>query len=132
MNIKELHQAALKAQSKSYAPYSKFYVGAAIIDEHGIIHVGCNIENASYPVGCCAEQSAVSQMIINGGQTIKHILIVGKSGEACSPCGACRQIIFEHGDELTQIHLQSSETQFSSHNISDLLPSAFDGSKLDK
>ncbi len=132
MNIKELHKAAKNAQSKSYAPYSNFHVGAAIIDEHGTIHIGCNIENAAYPVGCCAEQSAVSQMIINGGKKIKHIMIIGKPGVACSPCGACRQIILEHGDKQTQIHLQSNEEKFSTHSISDLLPNAFDHSNLDK
>ncbi len=132
MSLKKLHQAAKKAQDKSYAPYSQFHVGAAIIDEQGIIHIGCNIENAAYPIGCCAEQSAVSQMIVNGGQTIKHILIIGSSGEACPPCGACRQIILEHGDKETQIHLETSAGQFNTQSIDDLLPNAFDGSKLDK
>jgi len=131
MNLKQLHKAALKAQSMSYAPYSKFNVGAALIDEHDNIYSGCNVENAAYPISCCAEQSAVSQMIVNGGQTIKQILIIGKSGEACPPCGACRQVILEHSDHTTQIHLESSEKQFTTLSINDLLPNAFDGSKLD-
>ncbi len=132
MNLKHLHQTALAAQEKAYAPYSNFYVGAAIIDENGMIHSGCNIENAAYPIGCSAEQSAVSQMIINGGKHIKHILIIGKSGEKCPPCGACRQIIAEHGDTETQIHLESAIGDFSNHSISELLPDAFDHTKLAK
>ncbi|VAW45886.1 Cytidine deaminase [hydrothermal vent metagenome] len=83
-------------------------------------------------MGCCAEQSAVSQMIVNGGQTIKHILVIGKAGEICPPCGACRQIILEHGDRETQIHLETSAGQFSTQSINDLLPDAFDHSKLDQ
>lgn len=132
MNFKNLHQAAQKAQLKAYAPYSKFYVGAAIIDDQGLIHSGCNVENAAYPIGCCAEQSAVAQMIVNGGKTIKHILIIGQAGRSCPPCGACRQIILEHGDQQTQIHLETSAGQFSTQSIDDLLPDAFDYSKLDK
>ena len=90
------------------------------------------VENAAYPIGCCAEQSAVAQMIINGGRTIKHILVVGKAGETCPPCGACRQIIAEHGDSHTQIHLEISAGQFSTQSINDLLPDAFDHSQLKK
>ncbi|MCX7553506.1 cytidine deaminase [Marinicella sp. S1101] len=132
MNIDDLYQAALTAKEKAYAPYSKFKVGAAIIDENGQVHSGCNVENAAYPLGCCAEQSAVSQMIINGGSTIQHILIVGKSGESCPPCGACRQIIFEHGNKNTQVHLESQNGSFDQKNIFDLLPEAFDHLQLDK
>jgi cytidine deaminase len=131
MTVKELFQAAKKAHKKAYAPYSKFYVGAAILDEHGQIHIGCNVENAAYPVGCCAEQSAVSQMIINGGKSIKEILIIGQKGQPCPPCGACRQIIFEHGDANTQVHLETAQSSFSSRSIKDLLPEAFDHSFLD-
>lgn len=132
MNIDALHQAALSAKEKAYAPYSHFKVGAAIIDENGQIHSGCNVENAAYPLGCCAEQSAVSQMIINGGSIIQHILIVGKSGESCPPCGACRQIIFEHGNNSTQVHLESQNGAFNRKNIIELLPEAFDHLQLDK
>lgn len=128
----KLYQAAKKAQDMAYAPYSKFYVGAAICDERGNIHSGCNIENAAYPIGCCAEQSAVAQMIVNGGTTIKHILVLGQTGAACPPCGACRQIIFEHSDSSTQIHLELAPGEFNSRTISQLLPEAFHHSQLDK
>ena len=73
--LDNLIDAAKQARSRAYAPYSQFKVGAALMDENGNIHQGCNVENASYPIGCCAEQSAVSQMILSGGshiQTIGH------------------------------------------------------------
>ncbi len=130
--IDELYQAAIAAQGNAYAPYSGFVVGAAICDEQGHIHQGCNVENAAYPIGCCAEQSAVSQMMVNGGRVIKHILVLGQSGHACPPCGACRQIIFEHSDGETQIHLETDVKKFNSRSISQLLPEAFHHSQLDK
>jgi cytidine deaminase len=128
----KLFKAAKQAHKQAYAPYSKFHVGAAIRDENNVIHIGCNVENAAYPVGCCAEQSAVSQMIVNGGKVIKDILIIGKKGEPCPPCGACRQIIFEHADENTVIHLETVNGEFSSRSISEILPEAFDHSFLVK
>ncbi len=127
-----LKQAALKARNTAYAPYSEFKVGAAILDEQGVIHSGCNVENAAYPLGCCAEQSAVSHMIIGGGKQIKQILIVGRAGEACPPCGACRQIILEHGDGNTLVHLEAGAGHFSTRPLSALLPEAFDHSQLSK
>jgi len=132
MKQSELFNAAKIAHKKSYSPYSKFKVGAAIMDNQGHIHMGCNVENAAYPIGCCAEQSAVSQMIVNGGTKIEEILIIGKKGQACPPCGACRQIIFEHGYQHTQVHLETSPGQFITKSISDLLPEAFDHSYLEK
>jgi cytidine deaminase len=132
MNLKDLHLTAQKAQKQAYAPYSNFYVGAAIVDEQGVIHSGCNVENAAYPIGCCAEQSAVAQMIVNGGHTIKQILIIGKAGVTCPPCGACRQIISEHGDNETQIHLETAPGQFSTQSINDLLPDAFRHTQLEQ
>jgi len=132
MKPEELYPHAKKAQSQAYAPYSKFPVGAAICDEHGHIHIGCNIENAAYPIGCCAEQAAVAQMIVNGGQLIKQILILGQSGVTCPPCGACRQILFEHGDQDTQVYLESGDGEFMVRSVQQLLPDAFDHCQLDQ
>jgi len=132
MNQEKLIKAAKKAQKSAYAPYSNFKVGAVILDEKDQIHMGCNVENAAYPIGCCAEQSAVSQMIINGGKRIKHILIVGQAGQACPPCGACRQIIFEHGDENTLIFLETGNGEFNERSLEQLLPEAFHHSQLAK
>ncbi len=132
MNLEPLYLAAQKAQQKAYAPYSNFKVGVAILDENNAIHSGCNVENAAYPIGCCAEQSAVSQMVLNAGTQIQHILILGKDGLPCPPCGACRQIIAEHGNDGTQIHLENTKGEFTSQTIKELLPNAFDHRLLDK
>ncbi|TDR18493.1 cytidine deaminase [Marinicella litoralis] len=132
MKLEALFEAAKMAHKKAYSPYSNFKVGAAILDDQDQVHIGCNVENAAYPIGCCAEQSAVSQMIVNGGTKIKDILVIGKKGQACPPCGACRQIIFEHGSKETKVHLETSAGKFVSKNIGDLLPDAFDHSHLDK
>ncbi|MFC3193463.1 cytidine deaminase [Marinicella sediminis] len=130
----QLYQAAKQAQDKAYAPYSHFRVGAAILDNNQQITAGCNVENAAYPIGCCAEQAAVAHMIMSGGQAIDHILIVGGDGQPCPPCGACRQIIFEHGHMETMVYLEQPDNQgnFTARPIKELLPDAFDHSQLAK
>ena len=82
--LKALYQAAKQAQDKAYAPYSRFKVGAAIMDDQQRISAGCNVENAAYPIGCCAEQAAVAHMIMSGSTSIAHILIVGSDGKPWS------------------------------------------------
>lgn len=79
MNEQALIKRLEQAKQMAHAPYSQFKVGALIIDNHGDIHVGCNVENAAYPSGCCAEQSAVSQMVVNSCTQIKTIYIKGSS-----------------------------------------------------
>ena len=91
-----LIKAAISAMGRAYAPYSNFPVGAAILDQDGAIHVGANIENAAYPVGNCAEASAIAAMIMSGQKRIMKIAVAGGNGELlCTPCGACRQRIRE-------------------------------------
>jgi len=132
--LNALYQAAKQAQDKAYAPYSRFKVGAAIMDDQQRISAGCNVENAAYPIGCCAEQAAVAHMIMSGSTSITHILIVGSDGKPCPPCGACRQIIFEHGHPETMVYLENGQGdgQFTARPIKDLLPDAFDHSQLFK
>lgn len=86
---------AVSALDKAYAPYSKHPVGAAIIASDGAIYAGCNVENAAYPLGQCAESTAIGNMVLNGGNAISHIVIAGPGVEACTPCGGCRQKIRE-------------------------------------
>lgn len=86
---------AVGAIENAYAPYSKHPVGSAIIADDGNIYAGCNVENAAYPLGQCAESNAIGNMILNGGRSIVHIVIVGPGVEACTPCGGCRQKIRE-------------------------------------
>ncbi|MEC7362061.1 MAG: cytidine deaminase, partial [Pseudomonadota bacterium] len=84
--------------ARAYAPYSRFPVGAAIRDETGAVHIGANVENAAYPVGNCAEASAIAAMVMAGGTRIAEIAVAGgDGGMLCTPCGACRQRIREFG-----------------------------------
>ena len=91
----KLYEKAKTVMEKAYAPYSKFKVGAAIFDENGKYHVGCNIENAAYPIGNCAEASAISAMIASNGNKIIAISVTGYGNLLCTPCGGCRQRIRE-------------------------------------
>ena len=91
----QLYNRAKAIMEKAYAPYSKFKVGAAIFDENGKYHVGCNIENAAYPIGNCAEASAISAMIASSGNKIIAISVTGYGNLLCTPCGGCRQRIRE-------------------------------------
>ena len=88
--ISELIEKALEAREKAYAPYSKFKVGAAVLTAGGKIYTGCNVENASYPVGICAERVAMSKAVADGETEFTVIAIVGSGENYCMPCGMCR------------------------------------------
>jgi len=124
MNKEALLREALSARERAYAPYSNFYVGAAILDEHGALHLGCNVENAAYPQGSCAEATAIGAMVTGGGTRIARIAVVGGRQEPrpCSPCGGCRQRILEFADEATEIILQDESGNPVVCGIADLLP----------
>ncbi len=114
------------AMQNAYAPYSNYKVGALIISENGAKHVGCNVENASYPQGQCAESSAISAMIVSGDKYIKQIYIMSEDKAGATPCGGCRQRIREFSDSDTLIKLCSSDkTTVKTLSISDLLPHSF-------
>ena len=121
-----LIHSATEAYHHAYAPYSRFSVGAAVRDEHGQIHSGCNVENAAYPSGSCAEEQAIGSMVAQGGRRIREIVIVGRSDAPVTPCGACRQRIREFGDAQTQIHVVDLDRGLQrSYTIEELLPEAF-------
>lgn len=127
MNDEQLLDAARAIRSKAYCPYSKFQVGAAIIDENGKLHVGCNVENAAFPLGNCAEASAISAMLAAGGQRIVTIAVAGGADDtrACPPCGGCRQRIHEFSDKNTRIIFKDNDHQWQTVSIDELLPSSF-------
>ncbi len=95
---KALFDAAKKVRKNAYVPYSNFAVGAAILAENGEIYAGCNVENAAYPEGNCAELIAIGAMVGAGQRKIKRIYIVGAGGDPVTPCGGCRQRIREFGE----------------------------------
>jgi cytidine deaminase len=96
INWAELKAAAISALDNSYAPYSKFPVGAAALTESGKIITGANIENASYGLGLCAECSLVSELFRVGGGKLVAFACVDKHGNELMPCGRCRQLLYEH------------------------------------
>ena len=123
----QLIDAAKKVRPNAHAPYSGYLVGAALIDETGTLHTGCNVENAAFPEGTCAEANAIGSMVAAGGKRIVAIAAVGGSDEieACTPCGGCRQSILEFADENTRIILIGKGKQIDSYSIDELLPAGF-------
>lgn len=117
--------AARKAMKHAYAPYSQFKVGAAMVTSKGKVFSGCNVENASYGLSNCAERTAIFAAIAESGPEldIRAIAVVNDQGVPCSPCGACRQVIYEFGPNAT-VYFQSSTGWRESH-ITRLLPEGF-------
>jgi cytidine deaminase len=117
--------ATQEAMNKAYAPYSNYPVGALIVTDNGNTYTGCNVENASYPLGNCAEASAIASMVIAGEKKIKMIYIMTKNDEGGIPCGGCRQRIREFSDSNTQIMMCSPDGVQQRINLSELLPNSF-------
>jgi len=126
MTDRDLIAAALVARAKAYAPYSQFLVGAAIRDEEGRIHSGCNVENAAYPLGTCAEAGAVAAMVLAGGRQIVAVAIAGAGGGLVTPCGGCRQKLREFGGGDLIIHICDEHGSLRrSFSLQELLPYSF-------
>lgn len=122
----KLINAAIAAMGRAYAPYSKFPVGAAILDETGAIHIGANVENAAYPVGNCAEASAIAAMVMAGQKRIVKIAVAGGDGDLlCTPCGACRQRIREFGGQDTPVMVCGPDGIQRLFTLGELLPESF-------
>lgn len=103
MPLDTLFAAAKAVRERGYAPYSGFQVGAAILSRQGHTYLGCNVENAAFPSGTCAEQAAIAAMIAAGEKHIAAIAIIGSAAEPCFPCGACRQRLREFADGETRV-----------------------------
>jgi cytidine deaminase len=123
----QLHEAATDTMRKAYAPYSKFPVGVAGLVDDGRIVTGCNVENASYGLGLCAECGMVSALIASGGGRLIAVYCVDAHGTALAPCGRCRQLLQEHGGTELQVMGESGVV-----TMAELLPWAFDASELDR
>ncbi|MBF9233709.1 cytidine deaminase [Microvirga alba] len=120
-----LFHAARAVQAKAYAPYSRFKVGAAIMTPDGKIFAGCNVENAAYPVGSCAEGGAISAMVASGESRIAAIVVMGEGDSLVTPCGGCRQRIREFAAPDTAIHVAGPEGIRKSFTLDELLPFSF-------
>ena len=120
-----LYIKASKIMEAAYVPYSKFKVGAAILDENDNYHVGCNVENAAYPIGNCAEASAISSMIMSKGTKIIAIAVTGYGDMLCTPCGGCRQRNREFASLNTPIIIGNEKKIQKIFTLKDLLPYSF-------
>ena len=122
---KRLIELSYEMMLNAYAPYSNFSVGAAILSESDKLFGGCNVENAAYPEGTCAEAGAISAMIAGGCKTIKEIYVVSKSENIVSPCGGCRQKIREFSSDQTKIFLCNIQWDYKLFSLNELLPFSF-------
>lgn len=119
----DLLEAAWSVFARAYAPYSGFSVGAALRDEQGRVHVGANVENGSYGLSRCAEQSAVQTMASSGGRRVGEVVVVAKAEPAATPCGACRQVLAEFGPEA-RVYLVNEHGAWRT-SVAALLPAGF-------
>jgi cytidine deaminase len=124
-NVEALFAAAMDAFANAYAPYSHFPVGAALMTPQGEIYSGCNVENAAYPQGACAEAGAISAMARAGGRRIAEIVVVGGGTGLCTPCGGCRQRLREFASADTPIHIAGPDGVRASFTLAQLLPESF-------
>lgn len=131
-----LIRTALSARKLAYVPYSHYAVGAALLCPDGTVYSGCNIENASYPVCCCAERAALFSAVAQGQRRFSAIAVVGGNEhetaplrEFAYPCGVCRQALLEFGWDI-KIIVAKSETDYNEHVLRDLLPHGFSGAAM--
>ena len=124
--MRDLIEAAMAARKKSHAPYSKFYVGAAMRDEMGRVHAGANMENAAYPQGWCAECSAIAHLVMAGGTRIAEVAVLGNGDALCTPCGGCRQKIREFAKGDVKFHCCTEKgVLLKTFTLDELLPASF-------
>lgn len=123
--LQALFHAAKAAQARAYAPYSAFKVGAAVATPSGQIFAGCNVENAAYPTGTCAEEAAIAAMVAGGERRIAAILVLGEGEALVTPCGACRQRIREFADPDAPVHIADVKGIRHTFRLEALLPFSF-------
>lgn len=139
MNHKELIKEAFIARESSYAPYSKFHVGAALLTSDGKVYRGCNIESASQTPSCCGERTAFFKAVSSDERDFKAIAIVGAAADTpkdefdyCAPCGVCRQVMAEFCDlDDFEVILAKNEDEYMVYSVNDLLPISFTGKNLE-
>jgi cytidine deaminase len=129
----DLMAAARAARDNAHAPYSGFRVGAAVRGASGRVYAGCNVENAAYPQGQCAEASALGALVLAGERRIVEVLVLaGEAGDGvlCTPCGGCRQRLREFGGPATRIHVCGPEGPRAAFTLGELLPHSFGPANL--
>lgn len=130
-HLKYMIERAAAVRGHAHAPYSGFHVGACIRAESGRLYSGCNIENAAYPQGQCAEATAIGAMVSGGDTKIVEILVMGDGARLCTPCGGCRQRMSEFAGPATPVHICDPEGLRQTIPLGDLLPYAFVADNLE-
>jgi cytidine deaminase len=125
-----LLETATKARQNAHAPYSKFKVGAAIRSASGVIYAGCNVENAAYPEGTCAEAGAISAMVAAGETTIAEVLIIAGTDTPITPCGGCRQRLKEFAAPDVIVRMATLNGEQLEMTMGELLPGAFNHTSI--
>jgi len=128
----ELMKSAFEGQKHAHAPYSKKYIGAAVLMDNGKIYNGCNVENASYGGTVCAERVAIFKAVSEGAKHIKEVMVVSSEQNPWPPCGFCRQVIAEFASDETKVHLANPQGQSRSLLFTELFPEAFGPAHLSK
>jgi cytidine deaminase len=123
--LPEMLAAARAARERAHAPYSRFAVGCALLDEHGRIHAGCNVENAAYPQGVCAEAGAISALVLAGGTRIAGVVVVGAASDPVTPCGGCRQKLREFAADDVAVVCADVNAVRARYTLGALLPASF-------
>lgn len=132
IDAKALVEQAIRARQNAYAPYSRFQVGAALLDADGHIHHGCNVENAAYGPTNCAERTALFRAVADGKspRSFAALAVVGDTAEPISPCGVCRQVMAELCAPDMPVYLANLKGEVAKTTVAELLPGAFTESSL--
>jgi cytidine deaminase len=126
-----LRERALSVMERAYAPYSKFKVGAALLASDGSVSEGCNVENASYPVGFCAERGALASAVARGSQRFEIVVIATEAEDPAPPCGMCRQMLHEFSPNLLVVTVTRGGRE-ARWSLDELLPNAFTPHSLER
>lgn len=129
--LTRLRERALAAMERAYAPYSEFRVGAALLATDGSVTEGCNVENASFPAGLCAERAAVAAAVTRGNRTFEAVMIATEAEEPTPPCGICRQVLMEFSPHLVVLGVTRGGRE-ARWMLDELLPQAFTPHSMDR
>ncbi|WP_188205986.1 cytidine deaminase [Alkalibacillus aidingensis] len=132
MNKDQLVNAAKDMLDRAFVPYSKFPVGAALLTKDGKVYQGCNIENAAYPVTCCAERVAIFKAVSEGERDFEALAVIANTDRPVPPCGACRQVMSEFFSPDMSVYITSKDMEVKSTTVEELLPFSFTPEDLEK
>ena len=132
MTHKQLAKLAIQAKALAYAPYSNFYVGAALLAKNGKVYSGCNVESAAFSPTSCAERAALVKAVSEGERDFAAIAVTGgpDGADYCYPCGVCRQMLYEFGGDDLQVIVAKTTEDYQVYPLSELLPHGFGAKDL--